>query len=441
MKVLWQWSELTKALSDAEQIGPEIGRVAFDSRQVQPGDLFIALTGDPGPRFNPSQRSNVDGHDFLADAQRNGAAGALVQHRQQHCDLPQIVVEDTYDALWQLGRVARDRLTQPVLAITGSSGKTTAKQFLAAALEGYAPPGSLNNHIGVPLSLANADPQAPAWVFEIGTNHPGEIEPLVEMVRPHCSILLNVHTAHIENFASWDALLQEKCEIFSHLQGDKLRIAEDTLGLPGYTFGRLPQSDARILEITGDRMKVSVLGRIVQARLPGRGEHRALTLSATLLATQLLGMDLSPALDLPDTVVPAGRGNLLRCAGIDLIDESYNANPESMRATLQGFTTMPCSGKKYVLLGEMLELGDSGALAHEEILKAASVFDGCFLVGEGFSTKVGPTRNWFPEAGNELLTTLATILKPDDSLLIKGSNRVFWAKGFVQQLAATLKAT
>jgi UDP-N-acetylmuramoyl-tripeptide--D-alanyl-D-alanine ligase len=188
-------------------------------------------------------------------------------------------------------------------------------------------------------------------------------------------------------------------------------------------------------------MKVSVLGRIVQARLPGGGEHRALTLAATLLATQLLGMDLSPALDLPDTMVPAGRGNLLQCAGIDLIDESYNANPESMRATLQSFATRSCSGKKYVLLGEMLELGDSGALAHEEILKAASVFDGCFLVGEGFSTKVGATRNWFPEAGDELLTTLATILKPDDSLLIKGSNRVFWAKGFVQQLAATLQAT
>ncbi|MGB0998684.1 MAG: UDP-N-acetylmuramoyl-tripeptide--D-alanyl-D-alanine ligase, partial [Pseudomonadales bacterium] len=441
MNALWQWSELSAALSAQAQVGPEITRIAFDSRQVKPGDLFVALPGDPGPKFNPSQRSEVDGHAFLADAKNNGAAGALVQNLQRQSDLPQIVVENSYDALWQLGRLARRRLTQPVVAITGSSGKTTAKRFLAAALGAYAPPGSLNNHIGVPLSLANADPNAPAWVFEVGTNHPGEIEPLTAMVKPHCAILLNVHSAHIENFSSRQALIEEKCEIFSHMQGDELRIAEDTLGLTGYKFGLQSGSDAQILNITGDRMEVRLLGRVLHARLPGGGDHRGLTLAATLLATALLEVDLAVALELPDTLVPEGRGNLIHCAGVELIDDSYNANPASMKAALQAFANRPCKGHRYVLLGEMLELGDSAKSAHQEMREVATQFDGCFFVGSGFSSVQSAGHAWFTEAGDNLLDALGGVLKPGDSLLIKGSNRVFWAKGFVPQLAKALNTT
>ena len=439
MTVLWQWAELSAALSARSQAGPDVMRVAFDSRKTQPGDLFLALPGDPGPKFNPSQRSKVDGHAFLADAKSKGAVGAVVQRLQQHVDLPQIVVDDSYDALWQLGQIARRRLAQPVLAVTGSSGKTTAKRFLAAALNAYAPPGSLNNHIGVPLSLANADPSAPAWVFEIGTNHPGEIEPLTAMVEPHCAILLNVHSAHIENFSSRRALIEEKCEIFSHMRGDKLCIAEDTLGLSGFTFGWQSGSDAQILSINGDRMEVSVQGNVLQARLPGGGEHRGLTLAATLLAAVLLPVDLAAALDLPDTLVPEGRGNVLDCAGVSLIDDSYNANPASMTAAIRAFADRRCSGRKYLLLGEMLELGKQAKRAHEEIQQMATQFDGCFYVGAGFSSTQATGQLWFAEANDELLQTLQRTLEPNDCLLIKGSNRVFWAKGFVPQLAQTLK--
>jgi UDP-N-acetylmuramoyl-tripeptide--D-alanyl-D-alanine ligase len=133
----------------------DIYRVAIDSRLVEPGDLFVALAGDPGERFNPSVRSTADGHDYVADAASKGAAAALVS-RTQSVDIPQYRVEDTYSGLWALGAAARNRLTGPVIAVTGSSGKTTAKTFLSKALDAYAPPGSLNNHIGVPLSLANA---------------------------------------------------------------------------------------------------------------------------------------------------------------------------------------------------------------------------------------------------------------------------------------------
>lgn len=428
-------------MGDAPRSGPEIQRIAFDSRQVQPGDLFIALPGDPGPRFNPSQRSLVDGHDFLEDAKRNGAAGAVVQKLQTRSDLPQILVADTYEALWRLGRGARARLGDPVLAVTGSSGKTTAKAFLAAALNAYAPPGSLNNHIGVPLSLANADPKAAAWVFEVGTNHPGEIAPLTEMVQPHCSILLNVHTAHIENFSSRDALLQEKCDVFCHMQGNKIRIVEDTLGLEGYKFGLQTGSDAQILGISGDAMDVRVLGRTLTARLPGGGEHRGLTLSATLLATALLEMDLAPALELPDALVPPGRGNVGRWGGVIVVDDSYNANPASMRAALQAFAAQHSGGRKYVLLGEMLELGDTAEAAHNEILQLISAFDGCFAVGLGFTEANSFGSQWFADANAELISALVATLRPGDSLLIKGSNRVFWANSFVQQLTTALQAT
>ena len=264
MSNLWSWPEISQALLDQALQGPDVQRVAFDSRQIEPGDLFFALAGDPGQRFNPSQRSTVDGHDYLLDAQANGAVGAVVQRRIAECTLPQIVVADTYDTLWQLGKAARQRLAEPVVAVTGSSGKTTAKRFLTDALDAYAPPGSFNNHIGVPLSLANATVDASAWVFEVGTNHPGEIDPLTALVRPHCAILLNVHNAHIENFPSRDALIAEKCAIFGHMQGAGLCIAEDTLGLAGYRFGFSPDSHAQILHVGADLLELQLFGRKLQ---------------------------------------------------------------------------------------------------------------------------------------------------------------------------------
>ena len=439
MSILWQWSELSHTLSNTRVSGPVVQRVAFDSRQVVSGDLFFALSGDPGQRFNPSHRSEIDGHDYVLDAQANGAVGLIVQRPLANCDLPQIVVMDTYDALWQLGGAARERLSGPVVAVTGSSGKTTAKQFLAAALDAYAPPGSFNNHIGVPLSLANASLDASAWVFEVGTNHPGEIEPLTALVRPHCSILLNVHNAHIENFSSREALIREKCAIFTQMQGEKQRVAEDTLGLEGYCFGLSAQSDAQILDVTGDRLELRLFGRKLQARLPGGGEHRALTLAAVILTAELLGADLSAALDLSDDVVPDGRGNIMHCAGVELIDDSYNANPVSMHAALRAFAGATKPGRKFVLLGEMLELGQSSGAAHKGVLDTLEAFDGCFLVGAGFAEWSNSDSHFSAKADDQLIERLSDTLQPSDTLLIKGSNQVFWASGFVQQLAQALE--
>ena len=291
--------------------------------------------------------------------------------------LPQIVVSDTYDALWHLGDMARKRLNQPVCAITGSSGKTTAKHFLTAALSAYSPPGSFNNHIGVPLALANATLDAPAWVFEIGTSSPGEIGPLANMVKADLAILLNVHNAHIENFSGREALIAEKTQIFATFakaehQGKSegsagIKIVEASLGLPGYTFGDLSSADARILEVMGDRLVLALFGEKLQARIPGGGAHRANTLAAVILATKLLDKELSPALNLDDSAVPTGRGNVLSAAGVRVVDDSYNANPASMQAAIAAFCQRD-SRRKIAVLGEMRELGDESAAAHKTLL-------------------------------------------------------------------------
>ena len=445
---------LAELFSQASLMADDVTGISVDSRLVQPGDLFIALAGDPGPRFNPSVRSSADGHDHLADALQRGAVAALVSHRQD-VPIPQLDTEDTYSGLWQLGTAARARLSGPVIAVTGSSGKTTAKTFLAAALEAYTPPGSFNNHIGVPLSLANAWQQAPAWVFEVGTSYPGEIEPLTQMVRPDLAILLNVHNAHIENFASRAALVAEKRTIFSTLPEDGLRVVHDELGLSGYRFGEHAGADARVLALSGDNMTLALFGEQMQARVPGGGAHRALTLSACLLAAKLLQFDLAPALDLDHNTVPKGRGNVVTASGVDVVDDSYNANPSSMRAALASFFATPAKGRRYAVLGDMRELGEESAAAHRELLQSLieqQSLHGIVLVGSALAEaweRLQQENTPEQDAGlpvlavsaaatADLATTVTNHLQAGDRVLIKGSNRLFWGENFVDQLVKRL---
>ena len=445
---------LAELFSQASLMADDVTGISVDSRLVQPGDLFIALAGDPGPRFNPSVRSSADGHDHLADALQRGAVAALVSHRQD-VPIPQLDTEDTYSGLWQLGTAARARLSGPVIAVTGSSGKTTAKTFLAAALEAYTPPGSFNNHIGVPLSLANAWQQAPAWVFEVGTSYPGEIEPLTQLVRPDLAILLNVHNAHIENFASRAALVAEKRTIFSTLPEDGLRVVHDELGLSGYRFGEHAGADARVLALSGDNMTLALFGEQMQARVPGGGAHRALTLSACLLAAKLLQFDLAPALDLDHNTVPKGRGNVVTASGVDVVDDSYNANPSSMRAALASFFATPAKGRRYAVLGDMRELGEESAAAHRELLQSLieqQSLHGIVLVGSALAEaweRLQQENTPEQDAGlpvlavsaaatADLATTVTNHLQAGDRVLIKGSNRLFWGENFVDQLVERL---
>ena len=451
--VSWTMPELSALFPGGARSGQNITGVKADSRLVEAGDLFIALAGDPGERFHPSVRSTADGHDYVADALARGAVAALVS-KPQELPIPQFETADTYSGLWRLGAAARDRLPGPVIAVTGSSGKTTAKTFLSAALGAYAPPGSFNNHIGVPLSLANAWHQAPAWIFEIGTSYPGEIQPLAEMVRPDLAILLNVHNAHIENFASRAALIEEKSAIFSTLPDSGFRIVHDELGMPGYRFGHSHDSDARITAIRGDAMTVSLFGEAMTARVPGGGAHRALTLSACLLAAKLLDFDLGPALSLDHAIVPRGRGDVHVKRGVEVVDDSYNANPSSMKAALSAFVAEPASGKRYACLGDMRELGGESATAHRELLEFvadAPALHGIVLVGEALQQAWSKMETEganhhrkervlasYRDASSDTAARLVAELEPGDRVLVKGSNRVFWAEGFVDQLLAQL---
>ncbi len=437
---LWRWPRLCEALDLPVTDGPDVTGISIDSRSIRPGDLFIALTGDPGPRFNASHRTDRDGHDFIDAALAGGAAGVL-SHDARVRNCPELKVQDTLDGLWALGRAARDRLDCPVIAITGSSGKTTTKTFLAAALEAFATEGSLNNHLGVPLSLARTPADSPAAVFEVGTNHPGEIGPLSELVSPTVSVLLNVHQAHAENFPDRAALVREKLSIINGLQPKSPFVIEDTLPLDGtahlrtLTFGKSEAAAVRLLGSDGHRASYRFGDREITAHVPGGGEHRALSLAAVLAVFLALERDPEPACSLPDELVPGGRGNRQILSGITLIDDSYNANPSSMAAALTTLAGEP--GRRIALLGEMLELGDASEAAHAGLAPLCADLDAVFLVGPGMrplAEALGGRARWTERADEALLDALQAELSPGVTLLVKGSNRVFWARGFVQRL-------
>ncbi|MEQ8783453.1 MAG: UDP-N-acetylmuramoyl-tripeptide--D-alanyl-D-alanine ligase [Roseibium album] len=447
MTALWRWPELCRALGVPVVDGPDVGGIAIDSRRVRPGDLFFALRGDPGPRFTPSQRSDRDGHDFIDAAIAAGAVGVVAADGRPR-EAPQLQVEDTVDALWALGAAARGRLHCPIVAVTGSSGKTTVKGFLAAALDAFAAPGSLNNHLGVPLSLASTPRDASAAVYEIGTNHEGEIAPLSRLVRPDVAVVLNVHPAHRENFPSMAALTREKLSIHEGLEAEGVLVLEESLDagrLPETLrierFGRGDQVCVRLLGVQGGGADYAVAGERLSARVPGGGEHRALSLAAVLCVLHVLGRDPSDAAALPDTLIVPGRGQELR-GRITLIDDSYNANPESMKAALIALRARP-ERRRYALLGEMLELGEEGPAFHRALAAFTEGLDGVFCIGEGMRAlfdALPPERRmlWQAAADEALTAALQGTLEEGDVLLVKGSNRVFWVRGYVKLLTDQL---
>ena len=441
-QVLWTGDELTQLLNTKSSAPVQnIHRVIIDSREAEEGDLFVALSGDPGPRFNPSRVSDRNGHDYIEDAKNRGATACIVEQAVKS-KITTYRVDNTYDALWTIARKARTKLSGPVAAVTGSSGKTTFKNFFVRGSGGYGSPASFNNHIGVPLSLANAPHHSRGpFIFEIGTNHAGEISPLREIVDPDLAVLLNVHQAHIGNFDSLEQLRNEK---FSNSNPDKteaLFVCDEKLKSyapqGSYFFGNSSESHSRILSVSDGTMHLNLLGEKLTANIPGGGQHRALTMSAVLLAQKLLGLDISGSLELTEEAIPEGRGNETKVSGITIVDDSYNANPESMLAALTFMTQDKSPGRKIAVLGEMLELGNITASEHKKMAKVFSAFDKVFLVGEGF--KETDSSGWFPEANTDLIAEVEAYAKPGDKILIKGSNRIFWAKNFVDNLVESFK--
>ena len=445
MRRLWTLPELCTAVGVDALPGPDIHGISIDSRRIEAGELFVALPGDPGPRFKATARSARDGHDFAADAVLNGASAVLV-HRPGDYDAPALVVDDTLDALWDIGRASRKRLGGPVIAVTGSSGKTTFKTFAATVLGGFATPGSLNNHIGVPLSLALTPDDASVAVFEIGTNHSGEIEPLARLVKPDLAVLLNVHPAHIENFGTLEAIRREKVSIAGGLgrQGVFVCPEEFAADHPGrtVTFGRAKSADVRLVGVEDGFATLDAPGGRVRSPVPGGGPHRGMSVCALGAVLTALEIPLERLDRLREMEVPQGRGSRMEVAGITIIDESYNANPASMAATLDAFRRE--SGRRIAILGDMRELGSDSERYHAALAPVCSELDGVLCVGRAVRSLYRALPHNLrlglaDEVDGAFTARCAALLDVGDRVLIKGSNTIFWSKGFVAELAGALE--
>ena len=399
---LWTIEAAASAMRAGRQgaLPPRFDGVSIDSRTAAAGDAFFAIQGD-----------NRDGHDFVDAALARGAALAVVASAQRErvpAGAPLLTVDDVLQALRDLAAAARARSQARIVAVTGSVGKTSSKEALRLALgsdgETHASIASYNNHWGVPLSLARAPESARYAVFEIGMNHAGEIDPLTRLVRPHVAVITTIEPVHLEFFGTLDAIADAKAEIFAGVepegaavinrdngQFERLRRhAQDARIGRIVSFGEHADADARLvtcaLHADSSTVQARILGAEIAYKLGAPGRHLVMNSLAVLAATALAGADLAVAARaLADLRPAAGRGTrvTLEWDGKSalLIDESYNANPASMRAALAllGQTPAAGRGRRIAVLGDMLELGPAGADLHRD-LSGAVVENGIDLV-------------------------------------------------------------
>ncbi|MGC8478001.1 MAG: UDP-N-acetylmuramoyl-tripeptide--D-alanyl-D-alanine ligase [Acetobacteraceae bacterium] len=437
MSALWTEAALAAATGGRFTRGFAAGDVAIDTRGIAPGALFVALRGE-----------HRDGHLFVSDAIARGAAGALTTHPVG--EAPCLIVPDTLAGLTALGAAGRARFTGQLAAITGSVGKTTTKEMLRRILHAQGPtPGathaamaSHNNHWGVPLTLARLPPEAAFCMAELGMNHAGEIAPLARLARPHVAVITAIAPAHIGLLGSLAAIAAEKASIFQGLEpgGTAVLPAE----VPHAALLREAAGGARILsfgatadaafrlegyraEPGGAAVSARCEGVRIEFRLAAPGRHMADNALAALAAAAALGVPPEAAAAALDGFAPlAGRGARRSLALPDgpalLLDESYNANPASMRAALAVLAGE--SGRRIAVLGDMLELGAHAPDAHAA-LAADLVADHIFLCGAemrhlrnalpGF-----PPVVYAPDAA-ALAPLVAAELRAGDTVLVKGS--------------------
>ena len=373
-------------------------------------------------------------------------AAAVMCRNDFDTDSPRLPVVDTLDGLWKLAGAARSRFDGKVVAITGSAGKTTMRRWLEqllAPLGGvHASVGSYNNHWGVPLSLSRSPRAADFGIFEVGTNHPGEIEPLSELVAPDVALLLNVLPAHIGNFAHMQALAEEKLAIASGLSEEGTFVLPESLrdkvtqrSLLTFGFDKAADVSGQLLD---DKFVVSFGGIEFSLDVPWKSPERLTSVLAAIGVLYALKIDLSGIEYLFKTLeLPAGRGNHHEVAGITVIDDSYNANPASMKMALSSLLQSESYGRSFALLGEMQELGSITKIAHSEVAEIARGLDKVLTFGAGFEeSNIG---EHYVSADDLDLIEFVQGLCAGDTVLVKGSNTVFWKKHFVRELLKTLK--
>ena len=446
-KIIWSAKDAAKATGGSIGAHWEASGISIDTRTLAPGDLFAAIKGP-----------NHDGHDHVAQALANGATAAMVERRFKG-DVPTdvlLTVSDTVQGLRDLAAASRARSNAKICAVTGSVGKTGTKEMLAAALAAQgkvtSTAGNLNNHYGLPLSLARMPEDSDYGVFEMGMNHAGEISPLSKLARPHVAIITTVAPVHIEYFGSVEAIADAKAEVFDGLVDggtvvlsrdnphfDRLAAKAKEAGAKMiWGFGVHSFSNARLLayepDENGARVEATVGSQHLQYRLAMRGKHWALNSIAVLAAAGAMGADLEIAAAALAGVAPTkGRGQVFQVSvadgKIEVIDETYNASPVAVRAA---FDVLAASkpgrgGRRVVVLGDMLELGERAKDEHMALAEdiKAHDFDLVFACGQYMSDILDtlPAELAGGRAGTsqQLAKTVQAKLRAGDLVLVKGS--------------------
>jgi UDP-N-acetylmuramoyl-tripeptide--D-alanyl-D-alanine ligase len=454
---LWTYETLAAALDMPAMGNWQCFGVSIDTRTLEAGDLFVALPG-----------TQSDGHNYVAAAFASGAAAALVSRKVEGVTGPQIIVPDTHAALTALGQAARKRTNARIIAVTGSVGKTSTKEALRLALGRgqltHASAASYNNDIGVPLSLARMPADTEYGVFELGMNHAGELTVLSQLVRPHVAVITAVEHAHAAFFSTIEDIADAKAEIFHGLEPggtavinrdnvhfDRLAAAAQSAGaarIVGYGFDEA--ADVKVLRHALHEDCSCVTARVMDSiatyKVGAPGRHWVLNSLGVLTVVKVLGADLGlAALALADMMPVKGRGQRHRVMlegrfPMWVVDESYNANPASMRAALDTLGNITPAGQKgargrrIAILGDMRELGDAGPRMHASLAQSVTdnEIDQVIAVGElmGHLADALPSSTVMARVAtaDEAARLICAQVSANDVVMVKGSFSMSMAK-------------
>ncbi|XKM42106.1 UDP-N-acetylmuramoylalanyl-D-glutamyl-2,6-diaminopimelate--D-alanyl-D-alanine ligase [Rhizobium ruizarguesonis] len=464
MSWLWTTEDMIAAMAGRPFGTPPEGitGISIDSRSIAPGEAFFAIKGD-----------RVDGHDYASMAMANGASLLVVSEARLpamgRLTVPMIVVEDVLAALGRLGLASRERSKAQIIAVTGSVGKTTTKEMLRHVLSPsgkvHASVASFNNHWGVPLTLARMPEDTDYGVFEVGMNHPGEIRPLVAMIRPDVAIITTIAPAHLGNFKNIKEIAAAKAEIFERLKpgghvvlnrdNDQFNFLDRTAQSHGiehiHSFGQHAKAEFRLAEFNGSdensTLWLTIGGETLEVALGAPGRHIAENALAALGVVRIVGADMQKAIEALATLkAEKGRGKRHRLSigggSFTLIDESYNANPASMRAAIALLAASEPTGRgrRIAVLGDMLEMGDYAQKVHTDLavpLLAAGI-EHVWLAG----AEMAALKESLPESvhveyrenTSELTDYVLNSVAPGDVLMVKSSLGI----GFGKIVAALL---
>ena len=423
---------------DTEKRSAKVTGIAIDSRKVKKGGLFIPIRGE-----------RVDGHQFLSAVMEAGALACLSERPVEHPQGPYILVDSTREALKKIAAFYRQSLGIKVVGITGSVGKTSTKEMIAAVLkENYRvhkTAGNFNNEIGLPLTIFDIASEDEIAVLEMGISDFGEMHRLGEIANPDICVITNIGLCHLENLKSRDGILKAKTEIFDHLRGDavvilngdddKLATIRDVNGKTPIFYG-LEHGDVCAREIVplgmeGIQMRLCVRGQSRVVTIPLPGEHNILNALAAACVGDACGMDLEHICrGIASVRTIQGRSNLIQRGGVTVIDDCYNANPISMRASIDVLSQ--ASGRKIAVLGDMGELGDAERKLHAEIgdYVAQKQIDILYCAGD-LSREMVRAVQHVPHSRTvaahfrtkeDLLKTLLLAVEKGDTILVKASH-------------------